>query len=136
MTFGCFVLANIFSTLMVQAEARNRAVLGGTFEGIFALFWIVAARYSIIALGYHNAWDVVFILTALFAGNFVGAFLGVKVGERYITDEDDEALQKRVAETEAFRHMTEQTLTELEAEIDAHHADDSSDSHDENHPMP
>lgn len=124
MTFGCFVLANIFSTLMVQAEARNRAVLSGLFEGIFALFWIVAARYSIIALGYKRILDVALILAVLFAGNFVGAFLGVKVGERYITDEDDEALQVRVAETEAFRSLTEQTLEELAEEIEAHHADE------------
>lgn len=107
MTFGCFVLANIFSTLMVQAEARNRAVMAGTFEGVFALFWIVAARYSIIALGYKNIWDIAIILVVLFAGNFVGAWMGVKVGERYITDEDDEALDNRIHE--------------LEDEIDRHH---------------
>jgi len=112
-TFFCFVLANIASTLMVQAEARNRAIHAGVFEALYALFWIFAAKYALST----NPVELV----ALITGNFLGAVVGTKIGERYVTDHEDVAMKERIAEAEAALDMAHEALEELEEEIEHHH---------------
>jgi hypothetical protein len=112
-TFVCFVFSNIASTLMVQSEARNRAVMGGVFESIYALFWIYAAKYALDTSALE--------LTALILGNFAGAVLGVKVGQRWVADHDDIATKNRLAEAEAALLIAHQALAELDAEVEMHH---------------
>lgn len=123
-TFVCFVLSNIAITIAVQAESRNRSILAGIFESLYALFWIFAAKYALST----SAWE----LTALVTGNFLGAFLGTKVGERWVKDHAGMETQDRLEEAEAALLLAEQALTELNDEIAHHHDleghdDDSSD---------
>jgi len=112
-TFVCFVLSNIASTLMVQSESRNRAVASGFFEALYALFWIYAAKY---ALDTHPI-----ELVALLAGNFLGAVIGVKIGERFVTDHGDVEMKNRLAEAESALNLAHEALAELEDEVDLHH---------------
>ena len=121
-TFVCFVLSNIASTIMVQAEARNRSILAGIFESLYALFWIVAAKYALST----SAWE----LTALVTGNFLGAVLGTKVGERFIKDHADLVTQDRLEEAEAALMLAEQALAELNDEIAHHHDHEGHGDHD------
>jgi hypothetical protein len=114
-TFVCFVFSNVFSTLMVQAEARNRAVLGATFEAAYALFWIYAAKYALSTSPNEIA--------ALLAGNFLGAWVGVKVGEKWVKDHEEVATQSRIEELEAELDIAHLALQELEHENDIHHGE-------------
>jgi len=113
LTFGCFVFANIASTLMVQAEARNRAIMAGIFESAYALFWIYAAKYALDTSPIE--------ITALIAGNFLGAVIGTKVGEKWVTDHADVELKERLHEAEAAVALAHDALEELEDEIEHHH---------------
>jgi hypothetical protein len=112
-TFVCFVIANVASTIMVQAESRNRPVLAGTFEAIYALFWIYAAKYSLSTSPKE--------IVALVIGNFLGAWIGTKWGEKWIRDHGDVATQSRIEEVEAELALAEQTLAELHHENELHH---------------
>jgi len=112
-TFVCFVFANIASTIMVQAESRNRSILAGTFEAIYALFWIYAAKYSLSTSPKE--------IIALVIGNFFGAWIGTKWGEKWIKDHGDVATQSRIEEVEAALLLAEQALHELDDEIAHHH---------------
>jgi len=112
-TFGCFIFANIASTLMVQAEARNRAIHAGVFEALYALFWIYAAKYALST----NPIEI----AALITGNFLGAVVGTKFGERFVTDHDDVAMKERLAEAEAALNLANEALAELEDEVELHH---------------
>jgi len=112
-TFVCFVIANVASTIMVQAESRNRPVLAGIFEAIYALFWIYAAKYSLSTSPKE--------IVALVIGNFLGAWIGTKWGEKWIHDHGDVATQSRIEEVEAELAMAEQTLRELHHENELHH---------------
>jgi hypothetical protein len=120
-TLGCFVGANVFSVFMVQSEARNDAFKAGVFEAGYALFWIVAARYSVDTLNSHGTVRMVVMLTALVLGNFAGAYIGTKWGERFVRDHDAEEVDERLAEAEAALLMAEKTLDELTDEITHHH---------------
>lgn len=114
-TFICFIFSNVFSTLMVQAESRNRAVLGATFEAGYALFWIYAAKYALST----SLSEIV----ALLAGNFLGAWVGVKVGERWVKDHGEVATQNRIEELEAELDIAHESLKELHHENDLHHGE-------------
>jgi len=112
-TFVCFVFANICSTIMVQAEARNRSILAGTFEALYALFWIYAAKYALTTSPRE--------IVALVIGNFLGASIGTKFGEKWVKDHSEVHTQNRLEEAEAALLMAEQALHELNEEIEHHH---------------
>ena len=112
-TFVCFVFANIASTIMVQAEARNRSIVAGTFEALYALFWIYAAKYSLTTSPKE--------IVALVIGNFLGAWIGTKWGEKWVKDHADVEVQERLEEAESALLMAEQALHELNVEIAHHH---------------
>jgi len=115
-TFGCFVLANIASTIMVQAEARNRSIIAGAFEALYALFWIFAAKYALSTSPKE--------IVALIIGNFLGAWLGTKVGERWVKDEDEEEAQMRFEDIEEAIEAAEAALKKLRLENELHHGPD------------
>jgi hypothetical protein len=112
-TFVCFVFANICSTIMVQAESRNRSIIAGTFEAGYALFWIYAAKYSLSTSPKE--------IVALVIGNFLGAWIGTKWGEKWIKDHADIATLSRIEEVEAELLLAEQSLAELHHEAEVHH---------------
>ena len=112
-TFFCFIFSNIASTLMVQAESRNRAILSGMFEAIYALFWIYAAKYALSTSPIE--------IGALIGGNFLGAVVGVKFGEKWVADHGDLETKQRLAETEAALLLAHQSLEELNDEVEMHH---------------
>jgi len=129
LTLACFLVSNIASTLMVQAESRNRAVMSGVFEALYALFWIVAAKYSVNTLNGHDTTNTIVELVALVAGNFLGAWVGVTIGKKFVTDHDDVATKERLAETEAALALAHRALDELEDEIEMHHELDEETRH-------
>jgi hypothetical protein len=98
--------------------------MAGVFEALYALFWIYAAKYALST----SKWEIV----ALVTGNFLGAVLGTKVGERWVKDHAEVEVQDRLEEAEAALLLAEQALHELDDEIAHHHDleghdDDSSD---------
>jgi hypothetical protein len=121
-TLGCFIGANIFSVFMVQAEARNDAFKAGLFEAAYALFWIVAARYSVNTLNGHGAFSLIVMLSALLIGNFVGAYVGTKWGEHLVPDHEAEAIEEMLNDHDAV-------IDELLGEIAHHHRHEPHDGH-------
>lgn len=120
-TFGSLVIANICSSLMVQAESRNRAHLAGAFEGGWGLLYIVAAKYTLVGINPSDWVGTTAMLTDVFVGNYLGAYLGTKIGERFVADHSDRLRDDRLSETEAALALAEMTLRELNNEIAVHH---------------
>lgn len=117
-----FTTSNIAAVFMVQAENRSRPVLAGIFESIYALLFIVGAKYSVTIGGSDHARTYA-LIGAIIIGNFTGAYIGTKLGDKYLRDEDEEATLERIAETETALSMAHQALEELEHEIELHHED-------------
>ena len=119
-TFCMLVVANICSALMVQAENRNRPHLAGLFEAGWAVLYLVAAKYSLDAIG-GGVIRTVTTLSVLISGNYLGGYLGTKWGEKLVHDQDEIIVNDRLSEAEAALIMTERTLHELHQEIEHHH---------------
>jgi len=120
-TFVSLVVANVCSALMVQAESRNRAHLAGAFEGGWGLLYIIAAKYTLVGINVHDPLGTTIMLVNVFAGNYFGAYLGTKAGERWVHDHQDLERDDRLAETEAALALAEMALRELDGEIAHHH---------------
>ena len=78
--------ANIVSTILVQAEARNRALLSALLSTLAWLLGLMVAFYVITALQGNDLALKIAVIIAASAANFAGTLAGVWVGERYVKD--------------------------------------------------
>jgi hypothetical protein len=121
-----FVISNIASVFMVQAENRSKPVLAGVFEAVYALLFIVGAKYS-VSIGGANHTRTFVLICAIIIGNFLGAFIGTKWGDRFIVDHDEIKMDNTIAEHEASLALAHQALEELVREVEMHHELDGED---------
>ena len=94
------VVADILSVLLVQAEARNRAVLSGLLDTVAWGAALVVTLSTINALNGHDKPLMYGVVAAVSLANFGGSYLGVRIGKRYVK-EDATALAERVTALEA-----------------------------------
>lgn len=78
------VVQDIFGTLMVQAEARNRGWLAGCFDSLMWLAAISTTTISVTSLQGHDEARKVAVILAVTAANITGSRLGVFIGERLV----------------------------------------------------
>lgn len=78
------VVQDILGVLMVQAEARNRGWLTGTFDSLGWLAAIFTTTLSVTALQGHDTTLKVVVVAAVTAANFAGSLIGVAIGKRFI----------------------------------------------------
>lgn len=89
------VLQDVLSVGLVQAEARNRAALAGTLDTLAWLAGITTLSISVTTLQGHSTSQKIIVVLAVSAANFIGSYLGVKIGKRYITEKIDETKQTK-----------------------------------------
>lgn len=71
---------------MVQAEARNRAVLAGFLDSAGWIATITTTTISVTALQGHKLSEKILVVSAVTCANFFGSYTGVKIGKRYIKE--------------------------------------------------
>ena len=81
------VLQDVLAVGLVQAEARNRAVLAGILDTIGWLATITTLSISVTTLQGHSFTDKVIVIVFVSVANFLGSYLGVKIGKRYIKEQ-------------------------------------------------
>lgn len=77
---------DIIGTLMVQAQARNRAELAGLMDTAGWLLTITTTTISVTALQGHSLTAKIAVIAAVSSSNFFGTYTGVRLGKRYIKD--------------------------------------------------
>lgn len=82
------VVNDIFGTLMVQAEARNRGWLAGMFDSLQWFATITTTTISVTALQGHSLHEKVLVICLVTAANLCGSAIGVYVGKRIIKEAD------------------------------------------------
>jgi hypothetical protein len=70
------VATDILGTLLVQAEARNRAHLSAILDSAGWLFSIATLSISVAAI----------VLAAVTVANYFGSYAGVIIGQRFIAN--------------------------------------------------
>ena len=96
---GSLFVANVFSVLMVQAEARGRAVIAGLTEMAFWIANIIAIRYAVDSF---NLSLVIACLLSCFLSTYIATYLGHQNIESEIDSEQDSALEALDARVRAL----------------------------------
>jgi hypothetical protein len=93
------VISDVLSVILVQAEARNRAVLAGVFDTLGWLAAVIVTLLTLNALNGHNVPLMIGVVGGVSVANFGGTWLGTTVGKRYVR-EDATKLAERVTALE------------------------------------
>lgn len=83
----CMYFQDLMAVFLVQAEARNRAVLAGLMDSLMWIFGISTTAISIDALLNGTFTQKAEVIAAVTIANFFGSYSGVKIGHRYIKEE-------------------------------------------------
>lgn len=92
-------LQDLIAVPLTMAEARNKAHLSGLLD---TLGWLVAITTTFLAvdtLAGHDTARKVGVIIAVSIANYLGSYMGVKVGKRFVK-EDATTLSGRVARLE------------------------------------
>jgi hypothetical protein len=95
------VIADVLSVLLVQAEARNRAFLAGVLDTLGWGAAIVVTFLTVNSLQGHDLGLKVGVVIAVSLANFVGSYVGVKIGRRFVKEDPTTTLAERVQRLEA-----------------------------------
>jgi hypothetical protein len=80
------VATDILGTLLVQAEARNRAHLSAILDSAGWLFSIATLSISVAAINGHDLKLKIVVLAAVTVANYFGSYAGVIIGQRFIAN--------------------------------------------------
>ena len=78
------LVQNVLAVLLVQAEARNRAVLAGLLDCLMLPAGMVTTTITVTALQGHHAGLKTEVIAAVTLANFVGSSAAVRLGRRFI----------------------------------------------------
>lgn len=90
------LISDVLSVLLVQAEARNKAVLAGLLDTIGWGAGIVVTLSTLNALNGHDLPLMVGVVGAVSAANFGGSWLGVRLGKRFVREDPTTTLAQRL----------------------------------------
>lgn len=77
---------DLLAVLMVQAEARNRAVLAGVMDCLQWPAGMVTTWVTVSAFQGHNGIRTGMVIAAVSVANFTGTWTAVHVGRRHIKE--------------------------------------------------
>ncbi len=95
------LVADVLSVLLVQAEARNKAVLSGVLDTIGWGAGVVVTLSTINALNGHNEALMVGVVAAVTVANFAGSWGGVRLGKRFVREDPTTTLAQRLTALES-----------------------------------
>ena len=78
------VVQDVFGTLLVQAQARNRAQLSAILDTVGYGASLICTYIGVSALQSHDLALKVTVIAAVSVANYGGTWAGVSIGERYI----------------------------------------------------
>lgn len=83
---GAMLIQDVAAVLLVQAEARNRAMLSAIFDSVMWLASITTTTVSVTTLQGHHLSAKVIVLIAVELANVAGCIVGVQAGKRWIKE--------------------------------------------------
>lgn len=80
------VVQDLLAVFLVQAEARNRAMLAGLLDCVCWPAGMITTTITVTALQGHHAGLKAEVIAAVTAANFIGSFVAVSIGKRLIKE--------------------------------------------------
>ena len=84
------VVDDVLAVMLVQAEARNRAVLSGILDSFMWMFSMLVTVTTVNVMQGHHFEKKAVAVGAITLANFVGSMAGVRIGRRYIKQDRDQ----------------------------------------------
>ena len=81
------VANDILAVCLVQAEARNRALMAGCLDSVMWVASIATTTISVSALQSHHLSLKITVIIAVTLANMLGSIAGVRIGKRYIREQ-------------------------------------------------
>lgn len=78
------VANDVLAVCLVQAEARNHALLSGCLDSVMWLASIATTTISVTALQSHHLSLKIIVVVAVTLANMTGSVAGVRIGRRFI----------------------------------------------------
>src|SRR5690349_18514677 len=78
------LVQNVLAVFLVQAEARNRALLAGLLDSLMWPAGMITTTITVTALQGHHAGLKTEVIAAVTLANFVGSSAAVSLGRRFI----------------------------------------------------
>jgi len=78
---------DLLAVLMVQAEARNKAVLAGVMDCLQWPAGMVTTAVTVTAFQGHDGAKTGLVIAAVSVANFGGTWTAVRIGRRHIKQE-------------------------------------------------
>jgi hypothetical protein len=80
------VFQDILSTILVQAEARNKKLLAASMDSAQWLFGLATMAIAVTSLQGHNFHEKILVIACVTVANFAGTFIGTAIGERWVKE--------------------------------------------------
>ena len=77
---------DLLCVVMVQAEARNKAVLAGVMDALAWPVGIFCTTVSVTALQSHQLGMITLVIIAVTLANFFGSYVAVRLGKRWVKE--------------------------------------------------
>ncbi len=77
---------DIISVALVQAEARSRAHLSAVLDTVGWLVNVTTVSISVVTLAGHDTARKIAVILAVSAANYLGTYMGVRIGKRYVNE--------------------------------------------------
>jgi len=104
----CMIIQDSLAVIKYQAASRNRGMIVASADVVIWFVSITGTTIAAFTLHGDNFGKKVAVVAAVSVANIVGNLLGTWLGQKFVTDEDEEeqddkieALEKRVAKLEA-----------------------------------
>lgn len=104
----CMIIQDSLAVIKYQAASRNRGLIVASADVVIWFVSITGTTIAAFTLHGDNFGKKVAVVVAVSFANIIGNLLGTWLGQRFVTDEDEEeqddkieALEKRVAKLEA-----------------------------------
>jgi hypothetical protein len=110
-------IQDVSAVLLVQAEARNKAVLAAIFDSVMWLASIACTTTAVTILQGDHLSAKIMVLCAVELANVVGCVVGVKLGKRYIKEDKNPSSTREPASSGGMStdpvDKEEKTLAEI-----------------------
>lgn len=112
----CMVVQDSLAALKYQAAARNKGVTAALADVITWLMSITSTTIAAFTLHGHSIANKIEVIAFISAANIIGNLLGIRLGKKFIKDEDNIAQDKRLADVESrLKALENDTITTKES---------------------